>query len=89
MCTNFVEIFLAMTDLSEDADATEALRNAANLEQRMLLVETQTANLNNITVPMTAAISNVLQVREAQKNMHVLHIITCLLYTSPSPRDRG
>ena len=65
-----------MTDLSEDADATEALRNAANLAQRMLLVETQTANLNNITVPMTAAISNVLQVREAQKNMHVLHIIT-------------
>ena len=36
-----------MTDLSEDADATEALRNAANLEQRMLLVETQTANLKH------------------------------------------
>ena len=63
-----------MTDLSEDADATEALRNATNLEQRILLIDTKTANLNTITVPMTVTINNVLQVREAQKNMHVLHV---------------
>jgi len=62
-----------MIDLSEDVAATEALRNATSLE-RMLLVETQTANLNTITLPMTVTVNNVLLVREAQKNMRVLHV---------------
>ena len=62
-----------MIDLSEDVAATDALRIATSLE-RMLLVETQTANLNTITVPMTVTVNNVLLVREAQKNMRVLHV---------------
>ena len=62
-----------MIDLSEDVAATDALRIATSLEQ-MLLVETQTADLNTITVPMTVTVNNVLLVREAQKNMRVLHV---------------